>query len=94
MIKVSARFCSLPVSGSLALPTGDATGCPTGPGAPSARGHAAVISADEPSVGAAAVVAVRLMPAAGGPSLSQRVDTVTLPQLHAHPVLLQLACMI
>lgn len=80
-----------PVSGSLALPTGNAARRPTGPGAPNAGGLAAVIGAEELSIGAAAVVTVHLMPAAGRPNLSQGVHAVTLPQLHTHSVLLQLA---
>lgn len=80
-----------PVSGSLARSTGGATCRPIGPGAPTAGGLAAVIGAEQLSIRAAAVVTVHLMPAACRPALSQRVHTVTLPKLHTHPILLQLA---
>lgn len=69
--QVFVKFCSSPVSCSLTLPTGNAAGRPTGPGAPHAGGLTAVIGADELSIRAAAVVTVRLMPAASSPSLSQ-----------------------
>lgn len=90
-MKPHGRFCSSPVSGSLAPPTGNATGRPTGPGAPHAGALAAVIGAEELPIGAAAVVAVGVVPTPSRPHLTQRVHAVALPQLHAHSVLLQLA---
>lgn len=85
------RLCSSPVSGSLAPPTGNAAGRPTGPGTPHAGALAAVIGAEELPVGAAAVVAVGVVPTTSSPHLTQRVHAVALPQLHTHSVLLQLA---
>lgn len=60
---------SSPVSGSLALSTGNTAGSPAGPGAPNTGSLAAVIGAEELSVRAGAVVAVHLMRAAGHPNL-------------------------
>lgn len=90
-MKPHGRLGSSPVSGSLAPPTGKAAGRPTGPGAPHAGALAAVIGAEELPIGAAAVVAVGVVPTPSSPHLTQRVHAVALPQLHAHSVLLQLA---
>lgn len=51
-----------------------------------------MVGAEEPPVGAAAVVTVSVVPAASGPYLTQRVHAVALPELHTCAVLLQLAC--
>lgn len=96
MLEIVDVLCSRtadasPVSGPLALAAGNAARRPRGPGAPHAGALAAVIGAEQLAVRAAAVVAVHLVVAAGRPDLPQGVHTVTLPQLHTHPVLLQLA---
>lgn len=86
---------SSPEASSLSWPTGDTAGGPAGPRAPGAACLYCTgeVGAGEHSVCAAAVVTVDTMLTACSPALPECIYTVTLPQLHTHPVLQQLTYM-